>query len=68
METFRPDKIIEWIPYDNLQNIEYLTKGECSEIYIAEWIDGLYYKWNSKEKQLERLGEQCVITKEVRKC
>src|ERR1044071_7154679 len=37
METFHPGMIIEWIPYNNLQNIEYLTKGGCSEIYTAYW-------------------------------
>src|SRR5580704_9700497 len=32
MKTFKPSKIVEWIPYNNLQNIEYLTKGGFSEI------------------------------------
>src|SRR6266542_3283627 len=50
MESYTPDYIIEWIPYNNLQNIKYLTKGGCSEIYSASWIDGAYSKWNSKEK------------------
>src|ERR1051325_10771589 len=27
IETLMPEMIIEWIPYDNLQNINYLTKG-----------------------------------------
>ncbi|RIA79749.1 hypothetical protein C1645_882530, partial [Glomus cerebriforme] len=40
METFEPNRIVEWIPYNNLQNIKYLTKGGCSEIYTAVWIDG----------------------------
>src|SRR5438094_1464617 len=26
-ETLRPDMIVEWIPYNNLQNVKYLTKG-----------------------------------------
>ncbi|CAB4427282.1 unnamed protein product [Rhizophagus irregularis] len=30
-----PNMIAEWIPYNNLQNIKYLTKGGCSEIYTA---------------------------------
>src|SRR2546421_1180514 len=40
METIEPQRIIEWIPYDNLLDIEYLTKGGFSEIYEADWIDG----------------------------
>src|SRR6266498_1856106 len=36
-EIVRLGSIIEWIPYDHLQNIKYLTKGGCSEIYTAVW-------------------------------
>ncbi|PKK66195.1 hypothetical protein RhiirC2_785099 [Rhizophagus irregularis] len=36
-----PSKIVEWIPYSNLENIKYLTKGGFSEIYtaISECLD-----------------------------
>ncbi|RIA79954.1 hypothetical protein C1645_882427, partial [Glomus cerebriforme] len=50
MESLSPNKIVEWIPYNNLQNINYLTKGGCSEIYTADWISGQYYEWNSEEQ------------------
>ena len=65
METFSPDKIIEWIPYNNLQNIEYLTKGGCSEIYTAGWIDGRYDKWINEENRLKRFGEHYVVLKKL---
>src|SRR5437762_332004 len=42
METLMPNLIVEWIPYNNLQNIKYLTKGGFSKIYTADWIDGGY--------------------------
>src|SRR3982750_1536059 len=54
MESVVPSKIVEWIPYNNLQNIKYLTKGGCSEIYTADWIGGEYCEWDSKERQLKR--------------
>ncbi|POG65993.1 hypothetical protein GLOIN_2v1661283, partial [Rhizophagus irregularis DAOM 181602=DAOM 197198] len=38
IESLSPDKIIEWIPYNNLKNIKKLTEGGCSEIYTANWI------------------------------
>ena len=63
IETFLSSKIIEWIPYNNLQNIKYLTKGGFSEIYTADWIDGKYEEWDSKEQQLIRFGAQKVILK-----
>uniref|UniRef100_U9UZR8 Protein kinase domain-containing protein n=1 Tax=Rhizophagus irregularis (strain DAOM 181602 / DAOM 197198 / MUCL 43194) TaxID=747089 RepID=U9UZR8_RHIID len=56
METLNPKMIIEWIPYNNLQNIKYLTKGGFSEIYTAKWIGGRYKVWNFKEQKLERSG------------
>ena len=65
MESLDPDGVIEWIPYNNLQNIKYLTKGGCSEIYTADWINGRYYEWDSKNQRLERLGEHEVILKKL---
>ncbi|CAB4427274.1 unnamed protein product [Rhizophagus irregularis] len=54
INALNPYMIVEWIPYNNLQNIKYLTKGGCSEIYTADWIDGRYEEWDLKEKQLKR--------------
>ncbi|CAB4440282.1 unnamed protein product [Rhizophagus irregularis] len=65
MESLLPKKIIEWIPYNNLQNINYLTKGGYSEIYTAIWIDGRYEEWDSKEQQLKRFGRQSVVLKKL---
>ena len=65
METLTPSKVVEWIPYDNLQNIKYLTEGGCSEIYTAEWIDGCYFEWDSKERQLKRFGRQNIVLKRL---
>ena len=63
MNTLTPYMIIEWIPFNKLRNIEYLTKGGCSEIYTADWIDGRYFEWDSKEQQLNRFGMQKVAIK-----
>jgi|SRR6266498_3575393 len=65
METTRPNKIMEWIPYNNLKNIKFLTKGGCSEIYTAIWVDGNYMKWDPKEQQLKRFGSRQVILKKL---
>ncbi|POG71664.1 kinase-like domain-containing protein [Rhizophagus irregularis DAOM 181602=DAOM 197198] len=64
-ETLSPDKIIEWIPYHNLKNIKYLTKGGFSEIYIADWIGGHFYEWDSVKQQLKRIGTHKVILKKL---
>ncbi|PKC69398.1 kinase-like protein, partial [Rhizophagus irregularis] len=64
-ESLVPMNVIEWIPYNNLQNINYLTKGGYSEIYTASWIDGRYEEWDSKEQQLKRYGSQSVVLKKL---
>jgi hypothetical protein len=65
METTRPNVIAEWIPYHNLKNIEYLTKGGCSEIYTADWPIGRYDEWDSKKQQLIRIANHKVILKKL---
>ncbi|GES76544.1 kinase-like domain-containing protein [Rhizophagus clarus] len=65
MESFMPDMIIEWISYSDLQDVEYLTKGGCSEIYTAIWISGRYDQWNSKNQQLKRKGNIKVVLKKL---
>ncbi|RIA80100.1 kinase-like domain-containing protein [Glomus cerebriforme] len=64
-KTLHPKMVVEWIPYDDLQNIEYLTKGGCSEIYLAEWTKGRYIEWDNKEQQLKRVGSHKVILKKL---
>ncbi|EXX66198.1 Kic1p [Rhizophagus irregularis DAOM 197198w] len=34
-------EVIEWIPYNKLRNIKYLTKGGFSTIYRAIWLDAI---------------------------
>ena len=65
METLVPNRVIVWIPYNNLQNIKYLTKGGCSEIHTADWIDGGYIEWDSKEQQLKRIKNYSVVLKRL---
>ncbi|GBC12253.2 kinase-like domain-containing protein [Rhizophagus irregularis DAOM 181602=DAOM 197198] len=63
METLVPTIIIEWIPYNRIENIKFLTKGGYSKIYTAVWIDGGYNEWDSKKQQLKRFGRENVILK-----
>ncbi|RIA90282.1 hypothetical protein C1645_823600 [Glomus cerebriforme] len=60
-------EVIEWIPYDKFENIEYMTKGGCSEIFTSYWIDGCYYEWDSKNCQLKRFGNHKIIENANRK-
>ena len=65
MKTLEPERIVEWIPYNNLKNIEYLTKGGFSEIYTAIWINGYFIEWDSEGQQLKRFGKGVVVLKRL---
>ncbi|GES75042.1 kinase-like domain-containing protein [Rhizophagus clarus] len=65
MKVITPEMIPEWIPYNNLRNIEYLTKGGFSEIYEATWIDGYFIEWDSKKQRLVRFGSHEVVLKRL---
>src|SRR6266498_4476301 len=43
-------EVIEWIPYNNLRNIKYLTKGGFSTIYKAIWLDGYIIRWDNEDQ------------------
>ncbi|RIA88671.1 kinase-like domain-containing protein, partial [Glomus cerebriforme] len=64
-ESLIPYMIVEWIPYDRLQNLEFLAKGGCTDIYTADWIDGCYKEWDFKEKKLKRSGPCKVVLKKL---
>ena len=65
IESLEPERIVEWIPYNNLQDVKYLTEGGFSEIYAAVWIDGKYCGWDIKEQELKRFGGHEVILKKL---
>ncbi|RHZ75492.1 hypothetical protein Glove_213g160 [Diversispora epigaea] len=51
-------EIIEWIPFDKLENITYLAKGGFGTVYKANWLDG-FIKF-PKKKKWYRFGKQAV--------
>ncbi|POG66868.1 hypothetical protein GLOIN_2v1653488, partial [Rhizophagus irregularis DAOM 181602=DAOM 197198] len=65
MEIVSPEYVTEWIPYNNLQNIKYLTRGGYSEIYIADWIGGKYIEWDSEQQLLKRDRTHKVVLKRL---
>ncbi|RHZ75461.1 hypothetical protein Glove_213g53 [Diversispora epigaea] len=63
-------EIIEWIPFERLENVTYLAKGGFGIAYKANWLDGFIYshkkkKWYEFDKQVawNRYGEQNVCLK-----
>ncbi|PKY51497.1 HCP-like protein [Rhizophagus irregularis] len=58
-------EVLEWIPYNKLNNINYYDKGGFSEIYRAIWLDGPIDSWNFDEQQWNRWTEYEVILKNL---
>ncbi|CAG8704029.1 32515_t:CDS:2, partial [Gigaspora margarita] len=67
LNTIAPDLVIEFIPYESLNNIHFRTEGSYSTIYNALWIDGYFDKWNNERKILQRIGKYNVVLKRLRK-
>ncbi|RHZ57521.1 hypothetical protein Glove_386g42 [Diversispora epigaea] len=63
--TVQPNNVIEWISYDQFENVKYLAEGGCATIYTATWKDGCYYKWSSERQILERFGRQKIVLKRL---
>ncbi|RHZ85349.1 hypothetical protein Glove_66g63 [Diversispora epigaea] len=58
-------EIIEWIPFEKLENITYLAKGGFGTAYKAKWLDGFIKSWNYKIKIWRRPGGQNVCLKSL---
>ncbi|RHZ79096.1 hypothetical protein Glove_151g143 [Diversispora epigaea] len=56
-------EIIEWIPFDRLENVTYLAKGGFGTVYKADWLDG-FIKF-SDEVDWYRNGIQVVCLKSL---
>ncbi|RHZ73166.1 hypothetical protein Glove_232g47 [Diversispora epigaea] len=58
-------EIIEWIPFDRLENVTYLTKGGFGTVYKANWLDG-FIKYNMYMQDVwYRNGKQYVCLKSL---
>src|ERR1043166_8614931 len=57
------NQILEWIPYNRLNNIEYIDKGEFGTIYKAIWLDSFIEYWSNHKNEWKRSKEKIVILK-----
>lgn len=39
-KNFKPEAVMEWIPYSRIKNLEEIAQGGFSSIYRATWLDG----------------------------
>ena len=47
-------KCLEWIPFENLQNVTYITRGGFGKIYSADWPEGRFRSWDIENQKWKR--------------
>jgi len=60
-----PDCILEWIPFDQFEDVEKLTEGGFSSIYTATWTRGYICDYDENKKEFIRLENQLVVLKSL---
>ena len=59
-----PGRIMEWIPYDQFEDVKKLTEGGFSSIYTATWTEGDIVDYDEKKKEFSYFEKgQMVILK-----
>ncbi|RHZ73058.1 hypothetical protein Glove_233g47 [Diversispora epigaea] len=55
-------EIIEWIPFERLENVTYLAKGGFGIVHKANWLDGFIYSHKKKmiKNQLKFRGKNAI--------
>ena len=54
---------MEWIPFDQFENVKYLTKGGFGSIYTATWLRGRIFDYDENKKEFTYHGLQVVVLK-----
>ncbi|CAG8481511.1 22654_t:CDS:1 [Cetraspora pellucida] len=57
--------IIEWIPFDQFEEIEFLAKGGFSKVYTARWTKGSIDKLDEENECFIRTGTLDVVLKSL---
>ncbi|CAG8694727.1 20894_t:CDS:2 [Dentiscutata erythropus] len=65
LENPVPGKTIEWVPYENFQNIKYIAKGGFGSIYTAMWVNGWIDDWNNETQKFKRSGPSEIALKRL---
>jgi hypothetical protein len=60
-----PDFILEWIPFEQFEDVTKLTEGGFSSIYTATWTKGSINDYDENKKEFNCLGGQLVVLKSL---
>ena len=65
IQSSLPNHILEWIPFEEFENVEKLTEGGFSTIYTATWTRGRIFDYDENKKEFIYIGAQDVILKSL---
>ncbi|CAJ0745608.1 3111_t:CDS:2 [Entrophospora sp. SA101] len=65
LNTLVPYGIVEWIPYENFNNVQFKSKNFYSTIFNAVWSQGPNEEWLPESHSLYRSGPKDVILKRL---
>ncbi|CAB5344331.1 unnamed protein product [Rhizophagus irregularis] len=60
-----PLHIIEWISFDQFEDVEYLADGGFAKIYTAKWKRGAILDWNESKQEFIYQGSHKVVLKSL---
>ncbi|CAG8616219.1 24623_t:CDS:2 [Gigaspora margarita] len=56
-------KLVEWVPFENFKNVQFLKNGGFGSIYTATWTDGWVIDWDDDNKKFLRSGHSKIALK-----
>ena len=56
---------LEWIPYENFQNITFIAKGGFGKIHSADWPEGYVTHWDIENEKWDKWYDQKVALKSL---
>ena len=56
---------LEWIPFENFQDITYIAKGGFGKVYSANWPEGLIQYWDIENQKWNRDSDFKVALKSL---
>ena len=65
IQSSLPGFILEWIPFDQFENVEKLTEGGFSSIYTATWTRGRIGDYDENKKEFIRIENLSVVLKSL---
>lgn len=57
------ENVIEWVPYECLKDVRYITKGRFGSLYSTTWTNGRIIGWDENNQQIIRTGPKIVALK-----